>query len=140
MSALFTDTATVYNCYKDSTGKEHWNRSVIKGVQWKHGKRQVSVANGIATEMIVESLTFDFQRNYKGNKPYIKASEYKKLSLEEAKEYWTLNETDLMDYLVYGESDKEMKKPRDLEQKYTVTSVGDNRNRPRLKHIKVVAK
>ena len=43
MSVLFTDTMTVYNFYRDpETDEESWIRSVVKGVQWRHNKTDVT--------------------------------------------------------------------------------------------------
>lgn len=146
MSVLFTDTMTVYNFFRDADEKETWNRTVVKGVQWSHNKSEVTTTNGVQTESKVESITIDFQRAY-GNKPYLPPNEYKKLSAEECKGYWTLNAKTGQDVLVLGISDKEISrayKTKDLKEDFqyvvTVTAVSDNRNRPRLKHIKVVGK
>ncbi len=147
MSVLFTDTMTVYNYYRDSeTEKEVWNRSVVKGVQWSHNKSEVSVSGGIQTENKVEKITVDFQRKY-GNKPYLPPNEYKKLSPEECRNYWTLDAKSGQDMLVLGETDQEIGKQyrvselkKDYQYAVIVTAVSDNRNRIRLKHIKAVGK
>lgn len=147
MSALFTDTMTVYNAYRDpDTEKEIWNRTVVKGVQWSHNKSEIATSNGVQTENKVESITIDFQRAY-GNKPYLTPNEYKKLSAEERSGYWTLDAKSGSDVLMLGVCDKEISKQyrlsdlqKDFQYAVTVTAVSDNRNRPRLKHIKVVGK
>ncbi len=147
MSVLFTDTMTVYNYHFDSeTRKEVWLRSVVKGVQWSHNKSEVSTSNNVQTETKVESITVDFQLSY-GNKPYLAPTEYAKLTEEDAAAYWTLNAKSGQDIMILGESDKEIGEDyriSDLQNDYqyavTVTSVSDNRNRPRLKHIKAVGK
>lgn len=140
---FFTDTITVYNHYRDTENeKDGWRRTVVKGVQWTHGKRQINVVSGVVTESIVESLTIDFQRQYKGRKPYLEPLEYARLTGEEAAGYWTLNQQDGMAYIVLGESELDIKKPTELRENYqyygVVKSVADHRNRPRLKHIQVV--
>ena len=43
--AFFDDVMTVYN-YRLENGEERWNRSVVRGVQWRHGKRRVSADKG----------------------------------------------------------------------------------------------
>lgn len=147
MSVLFTDTMTVYNFYRDpDTEKDVWNRTEVKGVQWSHNKNEVSTSNGIQTESKVESITIDFGRAY-GNKPYLPPNEYKNLSAEEVTGYWTLDAKTGQDVLVLGESDHEISRQyklsdlqKDFQYAVTVTAVSDNRNRPRLKHIKVVGK
>ena len=87
MSVLFTDTMTVYNFHRDpKTDEEVWLRSVVKGVQWRHNKTDVTSSGGVQTESKVESITVDFQRGY-GNKPYLEPQKFRKLSAEEAAEY-----------------------------------------------------
>lgn len=146
MSVLFTDTMTVYNFFRDTEEKETWNRTVVKGVQWSHNKSEVTTTNGVQTESKAESITIDFQRAY-GNKLYLPPNEYKKLSAEECSKYWTLDAKTGQDVLVLGISEKEISreyKTKDLKEDFqyvvTVTAVSDNRNRPRLKHIKAVGK
>lgn len=147
MSVLFTDTMTVYNYHRDpDTEKETWIRSVVKGVQWSHNKIEVTTSGNVQTESKVESVTVDFQRSY-DNKPYLVPTEFSKLTVEEAAKYWTLNAKAGQDVLVLGESDKEISrsyKLTDLQDDFqyavTVMAVSDNRNRPRLKTVKVVGK
>ncbi len=147
MSVLFTDAMTVYNYHRDKgTGKESWFRSVILGVQWSHNKSEITTSGNVQTENKVEKITVDFQRGY-GNKPYLPPHEYAKLPAAEAGKYWTLNAKSGQDVLVLGKADNEISKTyklTDLRDEYqytvTVTAVSDNRNRPRLKSIKVVGK
>lgn len=147
MNILFTDTMTVYNYHRDpDTEKETWLRSVVKGVQWSHNKTEVTTSGNVQTETKVEKITIDFQRGY-GSKPYLTPTEFSKLTAEEAKAYWTLNARAGQDVIVLGEADKEISrayKISDLQDDFqyvvTITAVSDNRNRPRLKTIKVVGK
>lgn len=147
MSVLFNDTMTVYNYHRDpDTERETWIRSVVKGVQWSHNKTEVTTSGNVQTESKVESITVDFQRGY-GNKPYLPPTEFAKLTADAAAEYWTLNPRSGQDVIVLGESDKEISRAYklcdlqdDFQYAVTVTAVSDNRNRPRLKHIKVVGK
>lgn len=147
MSVLFTDIMTVYNFFRDpETEKEVWNRTKVKGVQWSHNKSEVSTSNGIQAESKVERITIDFARAY-GNKAYLPPNEYRKLSSEEVTDYWTLDAKTGQDMLVLGESNHEISRQyklsdlqKDFQYAVTVTAVSDNRNRPRLKHIKAVGK
>lgn len=148
MSVLFTDAMTVYNYYRDlETEKESWIRSVVKGVQWSHNKTEITTAGNVQTENKVEKITIDFQKPYKGNKPYLPPQEYVKLQDEERCNYWTLDAKQGKDILVFGTSDKEISQKyriseliNDFQYAVTITAVSDNRNRPRLRHIKVVGK
>lgn len=147
MSVLFTDTMTVYNYYRDlDTEKESWIRSVVRGVQWSHNKREIATSGNVQTENKVESITIDFQRKY-GNKPYIPPQEYAKLSGDERGDYWTLDAKQGNDIMILGESEKEITQDYrttqlfdDFQYAVTVKAVSDNRNRPRLKNIKAVGK
>lgn len=148
MSVLFTDIMTVYNyCRDPDTEKETWNRSVVRGIQWSHNKNEITTAGNVQTENKVEKITIDFQRAYKENKPYLPPQDYAKLTDGERKEYWTLNAKMGKDILVLGISEKEISREyrtselfNDFQYAVTVTSVSDNRNRPRLKHIKATGK
>ena len=147
MSVLFTDTMTVYNHRQDpDTEKDTWSRSVIRGVQWSHNKTEVSTSGGVQTEIKVESITIDFQRAY-GNKPYLPPNEYRKLSADEVSDYWTLDAKCGQDVLVLGETEQDISRAykiadlmKDFQYAVTVTAVSDNRNRPRLRHIKAVGR
>lgn len=145
MAGFFTDVMTVYNHGLDPlTGQDTWTGNTIPGVQWTHGKRQINVVNGIATENTVESVTIDFQGTYRDRKPYLEPPEYRRLPPEEKGEYWTLDQQDGMDYLVLGESRFEIRKPSELRERFLyqgkVVAVTDNRSRPRLRHIRVTVK
>lgn len=143
---FFTDVMTVYNYRRDADG-EHWLRSVVYGVQWKHGKRRVTVSDGVFTDDPEESITVDFQRTYEGNKPFVLPAEYRRLTAGQAPGCWTLDQSNRMDVVVCGEIDQEIgaeygisQLKKDYPYVFNVVSVADNRNRPRLKHIRVVAK
>ena len=147
MSVLFTDTMTVYNYHRDpDTGQETWNRSVERGVQWSHNKSEVTTTGGVQTESKVEKITVDFQRKY-GNKPYLPPQEYMKLPREERGSFWTLDAKQGKDIMVLGVSEQEISRDyriarlsEGFQYAVTVSAVSDNRNRPRLKHIKVTGK
>ncbi len=144
MSVLFNETMTVYNYSRDADGTERWRRTVIRGIQWRHRKKDVTVKDQVATETRVESVTVDFQRSY-GNKPYIEPDQYKRLDSEQKEAYWTLDDKSEQDVIVYGERSEEISEEyrlsflmKDHQYAVTVKSVSDNRNRRGLKHIKVV--
>lgn len=145
MSVLFTDAMTVYNYRRDDeTDMESWQRTVVHGVQWSHNRNDFSVQGNVQTVNKVENITIDFTHGY-GNKPFLPPQDYRKLSVEDAGKYWTLDNG--KDVLVLGEADMEVTGSADIEELKSrfpyvvmVTSVSDNRSRPRLRHIKVVAK
>lgn len=143
MSVLFNETMTVYN-FSLEDGVEKWRRTVVRGIQWRHRKKEVTVKDQVATESRVESITVDFQRSY-GNRPYVIPDQYRKLPAEEKDRCWTLDDRTEKDVVVYGEQTEEISEEYRLsslmkEYQYaaTVKAVSDNRNRRGLKHIKVV--
>lgn len=142
---FFTDTMTVYNYRRENDG-EHWYRSVIQGVQWRHGKRRVTASDGVFTDEPEESITINFQWVYGENKPFLSPQEYCALSAEQAAGYWTLDSRNGMDVVACGEvlqevnADYGISRLRKDYPAFVVMAVSDNRNRPRLKHIRVVAK
>ena len=145
MSVLFTDTMTVFNHSCDE-GKDSWKRTIIRGVQWRHSKKELTVAKGVQTEERVESVTVDFSRGY-DRPPYVEPIQYGTLPAEERAGSWTLNSKNGLDIIALGEIPEEIAGEDDIDslrKKYPyvvlVSSVADNRNRPRLKHIRVVGK
>lgn len=142
---FFTDTMTVYNYRREEDG-ERWYRSVVHGVQWRHGKRRMTAKDGVFTDEPEESITIDFDRRYEDNKPYLDPMEYRNLSADQADSFWTLDQSDGMDVAACGEVAQEINVDYGLSRlkkeypAFAVTAVADNRNRPRLKHIRVVAK
>lgn len=142
---FFTDMMTVYNYRREADG-EHWYRSVVHGVQWRHGKRHMTAKDGVFTDEPEESVTIDFDRQYEDNKPYLDPMEYQNLSAEQADDYWTLDPHNGMDIAACGEIRQEVNTDYGISRlrkeypAFTVAAVSDNRNRPRLKHIRVVAK
>lgn len=148
MSVLFNDVITVYNYRQNKdTGKETWKRTVVKGVQWRHNRKELSTSNNEQSFSRAESITVDFTHDYGNMAQYVPPHEFKKLPDEEISGYWTLDAREGQDVLVLGMSDYEIGTDRRLSElsdlfQYTatVTAVSDNRNMPRLKNIKVVAK
>lgn len=104
----------------------------------------VSADKGVFTDEPEESVTVDFTRTYQRNPLYVSPKEY--ASLEDKGGFWTLNPADGTDFLVCGEVAQEIGDGYSISQlkkdfdAYVIVSVSDNRNRNRLKHIRVVAK
>lgn len=148
MNILFRDTMTVYNFRRDkTTGEEKWHRTVVKGIQWRHNRNELSVSNNVQSIAKAEHITIDFGHSYGNTAYYIPPCEYKAVPEEEIAKYWTLDTSEGMDVLVLGESEYEInvdcklsELPKYFQYTVIVTAVSDNRNMPRLKHIKVVGK
>lgn len=148
MNVLFNDTMTVYNYRQDKdTGKDTWKRTVVKGVQWRHNRKELSTSINEQSLPRAESITIDFVRDYGNTAQYVPPHEFRRIPDGEISEYWTLDIKEGQDVLVLGISDYEigtdcrLSELSDLFQyTATVTAVSDNRSVPRLKNIKVVAK
>ena len=147
MNVLFRDTMTVYNYRKNKdSGEETWHRTVIRGVQWRHNRRELVSSNNVQELSVAERITIDFGHNY-GNARYISPDPFRQIQDTEIGNCWTLDASHGMDILVLGISEYEIgtdcklsELSRLFQYAATVTAVSDNRNMPRLKHIKVVAK
>jgi hypothetical protein len=147
MNVLFRDTMTVYNYRKNKdSGEETWHRTVIRGVQWRHNRRELVSSNNVQELSVAERITIDFGHNY-GNARYISPDQFRQIQDTEIGNCWTLDASHGMDILVLGISEYEIgtdcklsELSRLFQYAATVTAVSDNRNMPRLKHIKVVAK
>lgn len=148
MSILFNDTMTVYNYRRnENTGMETWKRTVVRGVQWRHNRKELSTKNNEQSFSRVESITVDFGRSYGNETRYVPPHEFRRLPDEEIAGCWTLDAKEGQDVLVQGISEYEIGTDCSLSELYslfqyaaTVAAVSDNRNMPRLKNIKVVAK
>lgn len=148
MNVLFNDVITVYNYRQNKdTGKEIWKRTVVKGVQWRHNRKELSTSNNEQSFSRAESITVDFTHDYGNMAQYVPPHEFRRMPDEEISGYWTLDAKEGQDVLVLGISEYEIGRDCRLSElsdlfQYTatVTAVSDNRNMPRLKNIKVVAK
>lgn len=147
MNVLFRDTITVYNYRKNrDSGEETWHRTVVRGVQWRHNRRELTTSNNVQGLSLAERITIDFAHNY-GNDRYVPPYEFRKMQDTEISGCWTLDASGGMDILVLGVSGYEIGTDCRLSElsglfQYvaTVVAVSDNRNMPRLRNIKVVAK
>ena len=131
---LFTDTMTVYNHYTTAS-TDKWQRTIVKGVQWRNNKVLTNVSGTTLSRKVVDSITIDFGHDY-GNKAYVTPEEFK--ALADKSNVWTLDAEGL-DVLVYGECQTEVTTSPKMLGRVTVREVADNRNRTFLKNIKVVA-
>ena len=142
MNVLFRDTMTVYNYRKNKdSGEETWHRTVIRGVQWRHNRRELVSSNNVQELSVAERITIDFGHNY-GNARYISPDQFRQIQDTEIGNCWTLDASHGMDILVLGISEYEIgtdcklsELSRLFQYAATVTAVSDNRNMPRLKHI-----
>ena len=126
MSAIFTDTVTIYNHFNDK-----WYRTVLDGVQWSEKTEKTVDADGVMHLAPSVSLTVPYRAGYVDRKAFTGQG-------------FTFG-LDNLDVVVLGVCDKEMTDSytiTNLQKDYraaTIKSVKDNTLRQYLKHWKVVA-
>ena len=132
MMGIFTDTITVYNHLPD----DRYQRTVVKGVMVTGKTVKTVTADGKVNLAATVNITI----------PESAVCERKFRKLPDTEGYWTLDDAGNLDVIVRGEVAAEITdeyRIKHLRADYdcvTVAEVSDNRNKPRLKHIKVVCK
>lgn len=137
--SIFINTITVYNHRSNDT----YQRTVIKGVQYSKKLEKAVTPDGKVNLGTVVRITIP--ETAECDREYIAKRDFK--HLEDARDYWTLDEAGNLDIIIQGEITQEIISPdyrlKHLKDDYdcvTVASVSDNRNRPLLNHIKVVCR
>lgn len=111
---IFTDTITLYH-HTDGT----WERTIIRGVQWKEKVERVIGSDGV-----------------------LKLSDYVSITIPFSGERYDIDAKGNLDFIVYGISEEDVSEDNFREvasRGVTVKSVSDNTRRDYLKHWKVVA-
>lgn len=135
---IFNDTITIYNHKEDDS----YQRTVIHGVMYSSKTEKSLTADGKI--VLATTVNVTIPETAVCDRRYVTKREFMKLA--DSSEYWTLNESGNLDIIVYGKVEQELSEEyrlKNLKADYdcaTVAAVEDNRNRPRLKHIKVVCK
>lgn len=138
MMGIFTDTITVYNHLPD----DRYQRTVIKGVMATGKTVKTVTAEGKVN--LATTLNVTIPESAACKRKYIPKHEFRRL--EDTSEYWTLDDAGNLDVIVQGEVVTEITdeyRIKHLRADYDcviVAEVSDNRNKPHLKHIKVVCK
>ena len=138
MMGIFTDTITVYNHLPD----DRYQRTVIKGVMVTGKTVKTVAADGKVN--LATTVNVTIPEAALCDRKYLQKHDFRRLA--DTSEYWTLDEAGNLDVIVQGEVTTEITdeyRIKHLRTDYdcvTVASVSDNRNKPRLKHIKVVCK
>nr|DAP38688.1 MAG TPA: hypothetical protein [Caudoviricetes sp.] len=138
MMEIFTDTITVYNHLPD----DRYQRTVVKGVMVTGKTVKTVTADGKVN--LAATVNITIPESAVCERKYLPKHEFRKLS--DAENYWTLDDAGNLDVIVRGEVAVEITdeyRIKHLRADYdcvTVAEVSDNRNKPRLKHIKVVCK
>lgn len=135
---IFNDTITIYNHKEDDS----YQRTVVRGVMYSSRTEKTVTADGKINLATTVSVTIP--ETAVCNRRYVTKREFKVLT--DTSECWTLNESDNLDVIVWGAVEQELTEDyrlKHLKADYdcvTVAAIEDNRNKPRLKHIKVVCK
>lgn len=135
---IFTDTITVYNYRPDDS----YQRTVVRGVMYLKRTEKTVTADGKVNLATKVSVTIP--ETAACNRRYLDKLKFRRL--EESSGNWTLDDAGNLDVIIQGEimqeitEDYRLKHLRSDYECVTVASVADNRNRPRLKNIKVVCR
>lgn len=135
---VFADTITLYNHKSDNS----YQRTVIHGVMYLRKTERAVTGDGKIVFTTKVSVTIPEDAACERN--FVVKNKFRKL--EDTSGSWTLNEAENLDIIIHGEVQQELTEDyrlKHLKTDYdcvTVTGVSDNRNRPRLKHIKVVCR
>ena len=135
---LFTDTITLYNHKTDDT----YQRTVIKGVQYRRKAEKTVISDGKIN--LADVVTVTIPDTAECSRQYVCKKDFR--NVKDTASYWTLDAGGNLDIIIQGEINQEITEEyrlKHLKADYdcvTVASVADNRNRDRLKHIKVVCK
>lgn len=135
---LFTDTVTLYNHYRDSTRTDKWQRTVLRGVQYRDNQDAEATETGLK---LYESVSLTIPADVDaGKRHYLSPEAFAASANREC--YWTLNAAGNQDVVVYGECPAEITEEyslASLKKEYgfvTVKAVRDNTLRRLLKHWK----
>lgn len=127
MSAIFTDTITVYNHYNAK-----WFATVLDGVQWTEKVEKVIDSDGIMQLTPYVTVTVPYRDGYVDHREYNGKG-------------FTFG-LDNLDVIVLGVCNKAITNTysiTDLQSEHravTISAVSDNTLRQRLKHWKVIAR
>lgn len=139
-------TITVYNAHKSADKIETWNRTVIRGCEYKYSADKTVSGSGsiVFTQLLTAVIPVEADTN---GKQYIDAVSYEKLPDDEVGKYFTFNSRNNHDVIVAGECEKEITKDykitdlkNDTQKSGTIASLSDNTEGTLLKHWKVICK
>ena len=139
-------TITVYNAHKNADKTETWNRTVIRGCEYKYSADKTVSSSGsiVFTQLLTAVIPVEADTE---GKQYIDAVSYEKLPDDEVEKYFTFNSRNNHDMIVAGECEKEITKDykitdlkNDTQKSGTIASLTDNTEGALLKHWKVICK
>ena len=139
-------TITVYNAHKNADKTETWNRTVIRGCEYKYSADKTVSGSGsiVFTQLLTAIIPTEADTE---RKQYIDAVSYEKLPDDEVGKYFTFNSRNNHDVIVAGECEKEITKDykitdlkNDTQKSGTIASLADNTEGTLLKHWKVICK
>lgn len=139
-------TITVYNAHKNADKTETWNRTVIRGCEYKYSADKTVSGSGsiVFTQLLTAVIPVEADTE---GKQYIDAVNYEKLPDDKTEKYFTFNSRNNHDVIVAGECEKEITKEykitdlkNDNQKSGTIASLADNTEGTLLKHWKVICK
>ncbi len=121
-------TITVYNAHKNADKTEIWNRTVIRGCEYKYSADKTVSGSGsiVFTQLLTAVVPMEADTD---RKQYIDALSYEKLSDDETEKYFTFNPRNNHDMIVAGECDKEITKD------YSITDLRKEFQNPVRSHL-----
>lgn len=137
---------TVYNAHKNADKTETWNRTVIRGCEYKYSADKTVSGSGsiVFTQLLTAVIPTEADTE---GKQYIDAVSYEKLPDDEVGKYFTFNPRNNHDMIVAGECEKEITKDykitdlkNDVQKSGTIASLADYTEGTLLKHWKVICK
>lgn len=141
-NALFGDTITLYNRFRGTDRQDHWQRTVLHGVQVREKIEKTVSTDGKLLVTKSVSITIPVSADA-GGRHYLEPHAF---SCSESRDgYWTLDAARNLDVVVSGECADELTEDYTLDDLsrdhgyVTIMAVTDNTPRPRLKHWRVVA-
>lgn len=137
---LFTDTVTVYNHYRENRA-DFWQRTVLRGVQWRQKVVQSSDSAGSIVLSTETSVTIPAGVDA-GERAYAAPSDFQ--TAEDRSSFWTLNPASGDDFLLPGEHTEELTDSMTADELLAlggvvIRAVRDNTIRPLLRTWKVTA-
>lgn len=133
-------TITLYNYHKNADKTEHWQRTVIHGVNYSYSNTKTVDSSGKV--VYTPTLTVVIPQNAP-QATYMDAKGYAKLT--DTTGYFTFNTAGNKEVIVCGEITQEItadytitKLLTDYQKAGKLSAFSDNTDAPRLKHYKVV--
>lgn len=138
-------TVTIYNHHKDVEKKEHWQRTVLYGVEYSHSLEKTVTADGKINVAEMLTVVIPVTAEATAGRTYLEYPKYRKL--KDTSQYWTIDTACNKDVIVCDYCDVEVGEDCTITEilEYhlksgTIAGMSDNTGGRFLKHYKVVCK